>query len=207
MASRRRSLRWRESIRLNPAIAIPIPDGRGEQAGDRVRKLVDRAVRGDADAFGCLYDQLSEDVYRYFYHQVRLDADAEDLVALTFMRAWQAIGNFRWRDRPFEAWLFTLARNQLRDFYRRMKNSMPLDDGIEDERPGPEAVAVERLQAATTRAALERLTAEQREVLVLRFYLNRETDEIAAILGKREGTVRGLQLRALRALRRHLRVR
>lgn len=169
-----------------------------------MRELVDRSVRGDAEAFGSLYDQLCDDMYRYFYHQTGRRDDAEDLVSLTFLRAWQAISSFKWRGRPFEAWLFTVARNQLIDFYRRQRDSAPLDDASEDANPGPEAIALASLDAAATRTALDRLTREQREVLVLKFYLNRDNHEIATIMGKREGTIRGLQLRALRALRRQL---
>jgi RNA polymerase sigma-70 factor (ECF subfamily) len=169
-----------------------------------VRELVDRSIQGDAEAFGSLYDLLCDDVYRYFYHQLGRAQDAEDLVSLTFLRAWQAISSFKWRGRPFEAWLFTVARNQLIDFYRRQRASAPLDEAREDGKPGPEALTLAELEAAATRSALDRLTQEQREVLVLKFYLNRDNREIAAIMGKREGTVRGLQLRALRALRRQL---
>ena len=53
-------------------------------------------------------------------------------------------------------------------------------------------------------AAIARLTAEQREVLTLKFYLDRDNREIAAIMGKKEGSIRALQMRALQALRRHL---
>jgi RNA polymerase sigma-70 factor (ECF subfamily) len=173
-----------------------------------VRELVDRSIEGDAEAFGRLYDLFSDDVHRYFYHHVGRPEDAEDLVSLTFLRAWRAIPRFRWRDRPFEAWLFTVARSQLLDFRRRKHApTAPLDDSLQacrDEGPGPEALVLAGSEAAAARAALARLTFEQREVIVLKFYLERDTREIARIMGKREGTVRGLQMRALQALRRHL---
>ena len=73
---------------------------------------------------------------------------------------------------------------------------------IEDREIGEHTFANEA--AAVARNALLTLTTEQREVLVLKFYLNLETSEIAKIMGKRQGTIRGLQLRALRALRRQL---
>jgi RNA polymerase sigma-70 factor (ECF subfamily) len=169
-----------------------------------VHELVDRSVEGDAEAFGGLYDLLCDDVYRYFYHQVGCSEDAEDLVSLTFLRAWQGIRAFKWRGHPFEAWLFTVARHQLIDFYRRRRNNTALDEDREDGGIGPEARAIASMEALTTRKAIGRLTGEQREVLVLKFYLSRSTQEIATIMGKREGTVRGLQLRALRALRKQL---
>jgi RNA polymerase sigma-70 factor (ECF subfamily) len=168
--------------------------------------LVDRAVRGDSEAFAGLYDNFADDVVRYFYAHVGSYQDAEDLAARTFLRAWRAIGKFSWRGRPFEAWLFTLAKNQLIDFYRgQRRTTSPLDETRPDDSPGPESRALASDEAAATRRALAHLTEEQRQVLVLKFYMDRETAEIAKIMGKKEGTVRALQMRALQALRRQLR--
>jgi RNA polymerase sigma-70 factor (ECF subfamily) len=170
-----------------------------------VRELVDRSVQGDAEAFGSLYDLLGDDIYRYFYYQLGCSEDAEDLVSRTFLRAWRAISGFKWRGKPFEAWLFTVARSQLMDFFRERRGlQIELDEAYVDGGPGPEAIVLAELEAVAAREALSRLTPEQREVVVLKFYLDRDTREIAAIMGKREGTIRGLQLRALRSLRRHL---
>ena len=186
-------------------MATPALLTRGSQAEGPVRELVDRSVQGDAEAFGYLYDQFCDPLYRYFFHHLGNAADAEDLVSRTFLRAWRAIASFRWRGKPFEAWLFTLARNQLQDFYRERKRAYdPLDESRADNNPGPESQAIAVAEATATRGALAKLTEEQREVLVLRFYLDLDTKQIATIMGKREGTVRGLQMRALQALRRHL---
>ena len=171
-----------------------------------MKDLVDRAVGGDAEAFGGLYDLFADDLYRYFYGRLGSYHDSEDLVARTFLRAWRAIGTFRWKGKPFEAWLFTLAKNQLIDFHRERRATLTtLDDARPDGRPGPEALALAEASARETRAALARLTEEQRQVLELKFFLDRDNKEIAEIMGKREGTVRALQMRALHALRRHLR--
>ena len=189
---------------------LPLPAFGRMEARDRVRELVDRAVQGDEEAFGGLYDHFSDAVYRYFYHHVGRAEDAEDLVSRTFLKAWRALPKFEWRGKPFEAWLFTVARTQLLDFLRERRpdrNNAPLElafAAVHDDRPGPEAIAIANLQAVTTRAALDNLTFEQREVLVLKFFLGHENREIAAIMGKREGTVRALQMRALGALRRQL---
>ncbi len=170
-----------------------------------MRELVDRAVGGDAEAFGGLYDLYADDVYRYFYAHLGSYHDSEDLVSRTFIRAWRAIGTFKWKGRPFEAWLFTLARNQLIDFHRERRATLTaLDERRPDTRPGPESIALAGASARETRAALQKLTEEQRQVLVLKFFMDRDNKEIAGIMGKREGTVRALQMRALQALRRHI---
>ena len=185
-------------------VDVSLPASR-ERPAERIRSLVDQAIQGDAEAFGGLYDFFIDDVYRYFYHHVGSPHDAEDLASRTFLRAWRGLSTFRWRGRPFEAWLFTLAKNQLVDFYReRRAPSAPLDESYPDRKLGPEGRALANAEAEATRAALAKLTEEQRQVLILKFYLDRENREIALIMGKREGTVRALQMRALQALRRHL---
>ena len=127
-----------------------------------MRELVDRSVQGDAEAFGGLYDLLCDSVYRYFYHHVGNEPDAEDLLSRTFLRAWRAVPSFRWRGKPFEAWLFTLARNQLIDFYReRRRVHEQLDESRPDTRLGPEGRAIAVAEATATRAALAPLTQEQ----------------------------------------------
>ncbi len=183
-----------------------------QETKDRVHELVDRSIEGDASAFSAIYDQFADLMFRYFRHHLsgNTTEDAQDLTSLTFLQAWRAIAKFRWRGKPFEAWLFTLAHNQLIDFYRDKRlerGAAPLDEAIAvsvDQAAGPEAHALAVDQAAKTQAALDRLTFEQREVIVLKFFLDQETREIAAITGKREGTVRAMQMRALQALRRQL---
>jgi RNA polymerase sigma-70 factor, ECF subfamily len=171
----------------------------------RIRDLVDLAVKGDAESFGRLYDLLINDVYRYFYYHTTSSHDAEDLAARTFVRAWRAISSFRWKGKPFESWLFTLARNQLMDFYRERRTPVaPLDERRPDPGPGPEGMAMALSDAEQTRAALQKLTEEQRQVLVLKFFMDRANREIAEIMGKKEGTIRALQMRALQAMRRRL---
>ncbi len=184
----------------------------GQVTKDRVHELVDLAIEGDASAFGAIYDQFADPVFRYFRHHLsgKTTEDAEDLTSRTFLQAWRAIGKFHWRGKPFEAWLFRLAHNQLIDFYRDKRverGAAPLDEAIAvsvDQAAGPEAQMLSSDQAARTQEALDQLTFEQREVIVLKFFLDQETREIAAITGKREGTVRAMQMRALQALRRQL---
>ena len=183
-------------------VLSPARDGLAE---GRLRELVDLAVRGDTDAFGRLYDHFADAIYRYFYYHVGSASDAEDLLSRAFLRAWRSIHTFSWRGKPFEAWLFTLAHHQLVDFYRENKRSHePIDESFAETQPGPESRAIAVAEATATRAALAKLTEEQRQVVVLKFYLDQDNKQIAAIMGKREGTVRALQMRALAALRRHL---
>jgi RNA polymerase sigma-70 factor (ECF subfamily) len=170
--------------------------------------LVDRAVQQrDAEAFGQLYDRCVDRVYRYLYFRTGHASDAEDLTELVFLKAWEALPRYRWQGRPFVAWLYRLAHNVHVDYRRSARPAVSLSD---DERPidlPSEAAAGEfarRLDADLLARAVAELTPEQQQVIVLRFLDGLETEQIAAILDRREGAIRALQMRALQSLRRVL---
>src|SRR5262245_49093284 len=84
----------------------------GEPDEDIIVDLVNRAISSrDAAAFGELYDRFVDRVYRYLYVRSTNRAEAEDLTEQVFLKAWEAIGRYRWRGRPFVAWLYRLAHN------------------------------------------------------------------------------------------------
>jgi RNA polymerase sigma-70 factor (ECF subfamily) len=169
-----------------------------------IDRLVIRAGRGDSDAFGALYGRYHADILRYLANYVRDYATAEDLTQQVFLKAWQAIPRYELRNVPFKSWLYRMAHNQMVDHFRTQR--FPVDlDGVDCAEP-PEAEA--NLLAGERRelleGAMQRLSADHREVLVLRFIMEKSAAEIGQIMGRKEVTVRGLQLRALRALRREI---
>ncbi|HEV8534685.1 MAG TPA: sigma-70 family RNA polymerase sigma factor [Candidatus Limnocylindria bacterium] len=176
------------------------PDGAAE--GDA--SLAVRAGKGDTAAFGALYDRYVEAVYRYVYYRVRNDADAEDLVSDVFMRALRAIPRYEPRV-AFLAWLYRIARNAVIDRGRRARTQISFEDALAhpgvDQVVEPDAAILALSDKDAVREALTKLTPLQQEVIVLRFVEGFSTQEIAALVGKREGTVRGIQFRALEALR------
>ncbi len=170
--------------------------------------LVDRAVSSrDAEAFGALYDRFVERVYRYLYYRTGSQAEAEDLTEQVFLKAWEAIERFQWHGRPFLAWLYRLAHNAHVDHLRRRRTTTSLND---DESPIdlPSETAsrdlAQRLDAEVLSNAMTQLTLEQQQVLVLKFMEGFDTDQIARMMDKREGSIRALQMRALQSLRRVL---
>jgi RNA polymerase sigma-70 factor (ECF subfamily) len=174
---------------------------------DAVARLVERAVRRDREAFGQLYDLYAERIYRYAFYRLGDWAEAEDVCGLVFLKAWQAMHRFRWEGKPFLAWLYRLAHNVVVDHFRARRPTEPLPamGGATQEEVDLEEAVERRLTADEVVQALEHLTPEQRDVIVLRFLEGLDHAEIADILGKREGAVRALQLRGLQALRRILR--
>jgi RNA polymerase sigma-70 factor (ECF subfamily) len=171
-----------------------------------LERLVEASQNGDSEAFGRLFDHFHGPVYRYIVSRVQRPADAEDLTQLVFVKALEALPRYEARGIPFGGWLFRLARNAVIDFVRTRHEHADLD-GI-GERPGAEAgpdrVALEREDIAAVTAALATLTDEQREAIALRFFAGLSAREAAEAMGIQEGTVRGLQFRAISALRRRL---
>jgi RNA polymerase sigma-70 factor (ECF subfamily) len=173
-----------------------------EQVDDAA--LAVRASKGESAAFGLLYDKHVAAIYRYVYYRVRDDAEAEDLTSDVFMRALKAMPRYEPRQ-AFLAWLYRIARNAVIDRARRGNRQVSYEDALEHPTPDQIVVPDEQVLAhsdnETLRGALAKLTPLQQEVIVLRFLEGYSTEEIAKIVGKREGTVRGIQFRAIGTLR------
>lgn len=180
------------------------------QPDETISSLVARAIQRDREAFGALYDLYFERIYRYVRLKVGDPAEAEDVTGSVFLSAWRGMEHFAPQgEGSFQAWLFRLAHNALVDHYRRQRDVDPLDAVEEYRLPveasfNPEAVLDRRLTVEELHQALQTLTEEQREVILLRFVEGLSAREIGEIVGKQEGTVRGMQFRALEALRRAL---
>ncbi len=170
---------------------------------ERVDELITLARAGDADAFGALYEHYAVRVYRYLLAHVAEPADAEDLLHRVFVKVIEALPRYESRGLPFGAWLFRIARNALIDFDRRDRPSAPIEalSLRPDEGQDPTAFIESAEERAALLAALDGLTDEQRDVLLYRFFAGLSPAEIGALMGKREGSVRALQFRALSRLR------
>jgi len=183
-----------------------------EQAeADRLVALVDLAREGDAEAFGLLYDHYHASIYRFVYYRVGSAPLAEDVVSETFFRALRGMHSFRWQGKDFGAWLTTIARNLTTDHFKagRTRLERPTDDmspheGSTEVREGPEETALAALTNEILLAALEELPHEQHECLVMRFLQGLSIAETAKVLGRSEGAVKQLQLRAVRNLAKRL---
>ena len=167
-------------------------------------ELAKRVSERDIDAFQALYESHLDTIYRYVYYKVGNGQLAEDLTQHIFLKAWEAIHRYQWRELPFQHWLLRLARNTVIDHYRstRPSSANPLDPISEGVDPVAEFDQSEVVQ--TLQQAVRQLPDEQREVIVLRFIEQMPHAEVARHLGKSAATVRVIQHRALQALRRLL---
>jgi RNA polymerase sigma-70 factor (ECF subfamily) len=169
-------------------------------------RLVLEAKGGDPGAFGRLFDEYHEPVYRFIANRVNRPSDAEDLTQLVFVKALEALPRYEVRGVPFGGWLFRLARNTIIDHARTRHDHAELDAAANraTDEAGPDEVTLLRQDLDAVARALADLTDEQREAIELRFFAGLSAREAAEAMGKQEGTVRGLQFRAIASLRRSL---
>jgi len=173
---------------------------------DAIERLVTEARAGDAWAFGLIFDHYHEAVHRFIASRVQRPSDAEDLTQLVFVKVLEALPRYESRGIPFGGWLFRLARNAVIDFVRTRHDHADLEAVAEQAqlKAGLDEMVIVRQELDAVEAALATLTNEQREAIALRFFSGLSAREAAEAMGKQEGTVRGLQFRAIAALRRQL---
>jgi RNA polymerase sigma-70 factor (ECF subfamily) len=159
--------------------------------------LVDAAKSGDPEAFARLYDAYVERVSRYIYFRVTEDCDMEDLVSQVFLKAWENLDRYKMGTSPFIAWLYTIARNLVIDHYRKKKNIVPLEEALlmPSDLDMPDEEAETRFDLEAMRDALQALSKDQQQALILKYI---------AVMKKQEGTVRGLQMRGLQTLAKYM---
>jgi RNA polymerase sigma-70 factor (ECF subfamily) len=170
--------------------------------------LVQRAILRDQEAFGELYDRHVVRVYRHIYYMVGNAAEAEDLTAQTFLRAWEAIARYQVRGAPFVSWLLRIAHNLGVSYLRSKRESSELHDGIVDtkERRDPEWSYQQTAEEELVREAILKLREEQRQVIILRFIEDLDYKEVAEIIGKSVAAIRVIQHRALNSLRKQMKL-
>jgi RNA polymerase sigma-70 factor (ECF subfamily) len=159
------------------------------------------AAQQDTARFGELYEDSFERVYAYIARRVGTREEAQDLTADVFHQALAILPRFEWQDVPFVAWILGIAANLLSDRWRRVNRlqEVEIDDpdqiGVEDD--------IEK--RALLYQLVETLPADQRRVIVRRFVGQKSLREIAAELGRSDGAIKQLQLRALQNLRERIR--
>jgi RNA polymerase sigma-70 factor, ECF subfamily len=160
----------------------------------------------DRNTLGGIYDEYHPLLYSYIFRRVGDMEIARDLTADVFRRFLQATASGKGPNDQLRAWLYRVAHNIVVDHYRRGQNrqKQPLTESLASGEAEPDSIAEQRIQCDTVRSALEQLTAEQQEVIALKFLEGMTNDEVANITKRSVGAVKALQHRALAALRRQL---
>lgn len=162
-----------------------------------------RAQAGDKHSITYLYEKYHLSIYRYLYYKVGDAASAEDLASETFVRMISALPQYRSESVPFQAWLYQIARNLSIDHYRHsaIRDHAPIEDGMKSPEEPLDTAVQRSLDHENLRRALVHLPNDQRDVLILRFISGMPVQQAAATLHKSEDAIKGLQRRALIALR------
>ena len=166
--------------------------------------LIQCAKQGDSQAIGELYETHRLGVYRYLYYRTGDQQVADDLTSEVFYRMIRALSGYQLQDVTFKAWLFQIAHNLLSDHYRKIniRNNVQLEENLVEDPQNIRSRPVEHsLNSVTLQKALELLSSEQRDVVVMRFITGMPIAEVAQALHKSEDAVKGLQRRALTQLK------
>jgi RNA polymerase sigma-70 factor, ECF subfamily len=169
-------------------------------------ELVERAKRGNVQAYEELVQRYQGIAFRTAYVIAGNAADAEDAAQDGFVKAYRALGRFR-PGAPFRPWVLQIVANEARNRRRSAGRRATLELRLAAEEtsggaaPSPEARLVASERREQLLAAMERLREEERLVLVCRFFLDLSEEETAAALDCRRGTVKSRQSRALARLR------
>jgi RNA polymerase sigma-70 factor, ECF subfamily len=177
------------------------------ESTDHIRKLVERAQKGDRSALEELYLIHFDRIYSYLHVSVGNRHDAEDLTTQTFLKMLESIGRFRWQSAPFSAWLFRIAHNLAMDHFRARKRVQPeeeVPEPIGSEEPSAELEAMQSIGRQSMLELIDKLSPEQQQVLTLKFVFNFPNADVAKILDKTEGAIKSLQHRALASLQKQL---
>ena len=163
------------------------------------------AVTRDAAWFGTLYERTVDSVYRYAHVLVRNPDRAEDITADVYLKAWRGRNSLR-DEVTALSWLMSITHNSAMSAMRSTREVAGLDEVAEreDDAPDPADEVFAEFEATRVREAIAQLTAEQQQVVFMRFFEALPHEEVARRLGSNPNAVRATQFRALARLRKLL---
>jgi RNA polymerase sigma-70 factor (ECF subfamily) len=168
--------------------------------------LITSAQNGSPEAAGELYQSHHPAIFRYLFYRTGDRLAAEDLTGDVFLKMVQALPHFTGGMTAFRAWLYQIARNLSIDHLRKGR-AHPIQ-ALNDDQPStgadPARVSEGNMSSEALLSAINRLNDDQKDVLLLRFIEGLPLAETARTLHKSEDAVKGLQRRALIALRESL---
>lgn len=165
-------------------------------------ELIKKAKNRDPEAFGLLYDQYLPAIYRFILLKIGDKTTTEDLAHQVFLSAWQNIENYQTQGFPFSSWLYRIAHNAVIDYYRTEKKHFNLEN-IEEAAASNnlEEKIDQEFELGLVKAAIKDLPEEQQSIIIMRFVEGLTNKEIAAALGKSEGSIKTAQHRSLKNIK------
>lgn len=176
---------------------------------DRVeeKRLIKQAQQGTGEAFGTLYREYVQQIYRYIYYRTHDQQLAEDLTADVFTKAIEGLSSYIDKGKPFVSWLYRIAHARVVDHYRR-QDRRPTATNVEDANlsvtPDMDGDMIKQHASQALLTAIHTLTDDQQQVIILRFVEGLPIDAVADQLGKKGNAIKALQYRAVRSLASYL---
>lgn len=167
-------------------------------------QLITKAKGGDKDAFGQIYNLFARRIFRYCQFNLtgQRSEEAQDLCQETFLKAYKSISSFSERKGgSFQAYLFRIARNLIIDSSRKKKD-IPLKEYLSIEAEGDLDEQIDKKQEnQKLKEAINKLPEIERQIVILRYFEELTTAEVARVIGKREGALRVRSHRVLKKLK------
>ena len=168
-----------------------------------VESLVKEAKSGDPNAFGALYEQYAPGIYRFTLLKTSNREDTEDLVHQTFLKAWNHVKFYEDKGASFQAWLYSIARNTIIDYYRTKKTTATLAsyarNTLEEQRIFEQSESGVEFQMLKKHIA--ELKSTEQDALLLRYVEDLDHRTIAQMLQKSENATKVLIHRAIAKLK------
>ncbi len=170
---------------------------------DNLSRLITKAKEGNKDAFGQIYNLFYKRIFRYCQFNLKYgrSEEAQDLCQETFLRAYKSLASFsEIKGGSFQAYLFRIARNLIIDASRKKKD-VPLKEyfSIEEENNLDDQIDKKR-ESQKLKEALDKLSQIERQIVILRYFEELTTAEVAQAVGLREGALRVRIHRVLKKL-------
>lgn len=167
-------------------------------------KTIRLAKAGNEEAFAEIYEAWVQPIYQFVFRKVSNQSAAEDITADVFFKVWKSLAEFKINiQADFGAWVYRIARNSVIDYYRLARKETSLEDipDLPDENFSMETEAELTDRQAKLKTAFETLTPEYQKVIRLRYFEEMPPSKVAQVMRKKEGAVRTLTHRAMKALK------
>lgn len=170
--------------------------------------IINKAIDGDTEAFGVLYERYVERIYNYIFYRTGNVNEAEDLTSRVFQRAYKHIQKYTNRGVPFSAWLYRIAHNLVANWYRdrSRKKEVEISEFIpsEEKHDFPESSVEKNEDVNRLLKVIRKLPQERQQLIILKYVEGMSNAEIGVIMKRSEGAIKSLYHRTLNALRREL---
>ena len=172
---------------------------------DDLNILIQKAQKGDKDAYGQIYNLFYKRIFRFCNFNTGNENTAQDICQETFLKAWKSLPNFSQKGGSLQAYIFKIARNLIIDLSRKKKEERlsPYHD-IEINYDLEEKIE-KKDNIAKLHQAMAKLTETERQIIILHYFEDMTTREVAKVIGIKEGNLRVKTHRTLKKLKETLR--